>query len=177
MLFRSTRAKENLFLTNSKQRTTFGSTTHNPPSRFLQEIPKELLDGYDDAISTMPKKDNIFGESNYTWSYGSKNNGNIKTYKVTEPQYAASAASTTKKTEGFSFRTAESFLNNITQKDTNKNIDFSAYQSGSRVYHKKFGEGTINYVEPEGEDLKVDINFDKVGHKRLMAKYANLEIL
>ena len=172
-----TRAKENLFLTNSKQRTTFGSTTHNPPSRFLQEIPKELLDGYDDAISTMPKKDNIFGESNYTWSYGSKNNGNIKTYKVTEPQYAASAASTTKKTEGFSFRTAESFLNNITQKDTNKNIDFSAYQSGSRVYHKKFGEGTINYVEPEGEDLKVDINFDKVGHKRLMAKYANLEIL
>lgn len=46
-----TRAKENLFLTNSKQRTTFGSTTHNPPSRFLQEIPKELLDGYDDAIS------------------------------------------------------------------------------------------------------------------------------
>ena len=29
----------------------------------------------------MPKKDNIFGESNYTWSYGSKNNGNIKTYK------------------------------------------------------------------------------------------------
>ena len=71
----------------------------------------------------------------------------------------------------------KSFLNNITQKDTNKNIDFSAYQSGSRVYHKKFGEGTINYVEPEGEDLKVDINFDKVGHKRLMAKYANLEIL
>lgn len=70
-----TRAKENLFLTNSKQRTTFGSTTHNPPSRFLQEIPKELLDGYDDAISTMPKKDNIFGESNYTWSYGSKNMG------------------------------------------------------------------------------------------------------
>ena len=172
-----TRAKENLFLTNSKQRTTFGSTTHNPPSRFLQEIPKELLDGYDDAISTMPKKDNIFGESNYTWSYGSKNNGNIKTYKVTEPQYAESAAGTTKKIEGFSFRTAESFLNNITQKDTNKNIDFSAYQSGSRVYHKKFGEGTINYVEPEGEDLKVDINFDKVGHKRLMAKYANLEIL
>ena len=32
-------------------------------------------------------------------------------------------------------------------------------------------------VEPEGEDLKVDINFDKAGHKRLMAKYANLEII
>ena len=46
-----------------------------------------------------------------------------------------------------------------------------------RVFHKKFGEGTITTTEPEGEDLKVDINFDKVGHKRLMAKFANLEII
>ena len=35
----------------------------------------------------------------------------------------------------------------------------------------------IDYPEPEGEDLKVDINFDKAGHKRLMAKFANLEII
>ena len=176
-----TRAKENLFLTNSKQRTTFGSTTHNPPSRFLQEIPKELLDGYEDAIISAPKKDDIFGDSNYTWSYGNKNNGNIKTYKITEPQYATAAASGVSKgssgTTGFAFRTAESFLNNINKKATEQPIDFSAYQSGVRVYHKKFGEGTINYVEPEGSDLKVDINFDKVGHKRLMAKFANLEII
>ena len=173
-----TRAKENLFLTNSKQRTTFGSTTHNPPSRFLQEIPKELLDGYEDAVISMPKKESVFGDSGYTWSYGSKNNGNIKTYKTTEPQYATAATGVQKnsRTTGFAFRTAESFLNNIGKK-SNNNIDLSAYQSGVRVYHKKFGEGTINYVEPEGEDLKVDINFDKVGHKRLMAKFANLEIL
>ena len=48
---------------------------------------------------------------------------------------------------------------------------------GQTVYHKKFGEGIINYVEKEGDDLKVDINFDKVGHKRLMAKFANLQII
>ena len=174
-----TRAKENLFLTNSKQRTTFGSTTHNPPSRFLQEIPKELLDGYEDAVISMPKRENIFGDSDYTWSYGSKNNGNIKTYKTTEPQYATAASGVQRNGEvtGFAFRTAENFLNNLNKKAQPQNIDFSAYQSGTRVYHKKFGEGTINYVEPEGEDLKVDINFDKVGHKRLMAKFANLEIL
>ena len=175
-----TRAKENLFLTNSKQRTTFGSTTHNPPSRFLQEIPKELLDGYEEAnVSGMTsRKEDIFGDSGYSWSYGNKNNGNIKTYKVTEPQYAAAASSATKSAgTGFAFRTAESFLNNINKKASSQVVDFSAYQSGARVYHKKFGEGTINYVEPEGTDLKVDINFDKVGHKRLMAKFANLEII
>ena len=70
-----TRAKENLYLTNSKQRTMFGSTTYNPPSRFLEEIPKDLLDGVENA----PKKKigSIFGNSEYTWSYGSKNNGCI----------------------------------------------------------------------------------------------------
>ena len=168
-----TRAKENLFLTNSRQRTTFGSTTHNPPSRFLQEIPKELLEGYDDAIGGNSKKENnIFGESNYSWSYGSKNNSSIKTYKATEPVYAASATNT-----GYAFRTAESFLNNINKKPETQEIDFSEYQSGKRVYHKKFGEGIINYVEEEGNDLKVDINFNKFGHKRLMAKFANLEIM
>ena len=175
-----TRAKENLFLTNSKQRTTFGSTTHNPPSRFLQEIPKELLDGYEDLGVNIPKKGNIFGDSNYTWSYGNRNNGDIKTYKTREPQYATVASGVQKKmgevTE-YAFRTAESFLNNLNKKTQPQNIDFSVYQSGTRVYHKKFGEGIINYVEPEGDDLKVDINFDKVGHKRLMARFANLEIL
>ncbi|MCL2342221.1 MAG: hypothetical protein FWC53_04205 [Firmicutes bacterium] len=44
------------------------------------------------------------------------------------------------------------------------------------VFHKKFGEGIITKVEKEGDDLKVDIDFEKAGHKRLMAKYAGLEI-
>ena len=172
-----TRAKENLYLTNSKQRTTFGSTTHNPPSRFLSEIPKELLDGYDEVFTNSKNKETRgFGDSGYSWSYGNKGNGTIKTYKVTEPQYAASASSKIQENTGFTFRTAESFLNNINKKASNSSVDFSKYQSGVRVYHKKFGEGTINYVEPEGDDLKVDINFDKAGHKRLMAKFANLEI-
>ncbi len=168
-----TRAKENLFLTNSKQRTTFGSTTHNPPSRFLEEIPKELLDGYEDTTLSGTSKDEAFQDSPYTWSYGNKNNGVVKTYQAPEKQYVAAAG----KVGGFAFRTAESFLNSINKKEETTNTDFSSYQAGVRVYHKKFGEGTINYVEPEGTDLKVDINFDKVGHKRLMAKFANLEII
>ena len=58
-----------------------------------------------------------------------------------------------------------------------ENIDLSMYRAGITVQHKKFGEGVINSVEQEGDDLKLDINFEKVGHKRLMAKYANLEII
>ncbi len=169
-----TRAKENLFLTCSKQRTIFGSTSYNPVSRFLQEIPEELLEGYEQAFGQTSNKVEMFKDSSYTWTYGSKNNGNIKTYKVEQKEPVMAA----KTSNNFAFRTAESFLNNLGKKaSSNRNVDLSQFEAGVRVFHKKFGEGTINIVEPEGEDLKVDINFDKVGHKRLMARFANLEII
>ena len=167
-----TRAKKNLFLTCSKQRTIFGSTSCNPISRFLKEIPEELLDGYDETFGEN-QENNRFEDSKYSWTYGSKDNGNIKTYKIDKKEPVSAASNIT----GFAFRTAESFLNSIGKKASNSNVDLSQYKAGVRIFHKKFGEGTISTVEPEGEDLKVDINFDKVGHKRLMAKYANLEVI
>ena len=171
-----TRAKENLFLTCSKKRTIFGSTSCNPVSRFLKEIPNDLLDGYEEAFGTK-NTTNQFEDSPFKWTYGNgvSNNSNIKTYKINDKEPAVATSAGTN--DGFKFRTAESFLSSlISNKNTNK-IDLSQYKEGQRVFHKKFGEGTINVIEPEGEDLKVDINFDKVGHKRLMAKYAGLEII
>ena len=177
-----TRAKEHLYLTCSKQRTIFGSTSYNPVSRFLKEIPEELLEGYKEAFGEEDNnKNQMFKDSNYTWTYGSKDNGTIKTYKINEKEavgVGTSAKTSQTNSMGFAFRTAESFLNNLGKKSASNNqVDLSKYEAGVRVYHKKFGEGTISKVEPEGEDLKVDISFDKVGHKRLMAKYANLEII
>lgn len=168
-----TRAKEFLYLTCSKQRTIFGSTSYNPVSRFLKEIPENLLEGFEEAFGEADNnKKQMFKDSEYSWTYGSRNNGNVKTYKITEKEPIMAAQS-----NNFVFRTAENFLSNLNKKSNNDNVDLSKYEVGTRVYHKKFGEGTINIVEPEGEDLKVDISFDKVGHKRLMAKYANLEII
>ena len=173
-----TRAKEHLFLTCSKQRTIFGSTSCNQVSRFLREIPSDLLDGYDDALGEKQENNsNIFGDSKYSWTYGSKDNGNIKTYKIDKNEPKVAAASSSTNSNGFMFRTAESFLNNLTKKSSGANVDLSKYKEGVRIYHKKFGEGVISNVEPEGDDLKVDIQFDKIGHKRLMAKFANLEII
>ena len=173
-----TRAKQYLFLTCSKQRTIFGSTSCNPVSRFVKEIPKELLDGYDEAMgdnSESSNLSNLFEDSKYSWTYGSKNAGTIKSYKL-EKQEPVMAASKKEDNSNFVFRTAESFLNSL-KKPVGQDVDLSKYGEGVRVFHKKFGEGTISNVEPEGDDLKVDIQFDKVGHKRLMAKFAKLEII
>lgn len=162
-----TRAKRHLFLTCSRQRTIFGSTSCNPVSRFIKEIPEDEIEGFEE-IST--KVQNVFSDKNYDWEYGNSKAGKVTSYKI-EPKKTTETAKA-----GFAFRTAESFLNQLDKKKEAK-IDFSQYQAGKRVYHKKFGEGTINFVEKEGDDLKVDIQFDKAGHKRLMAKFAGLEIL
>ena len=174
-----TRAKEHLYLTCSKQRTTFGSTSCNPVSRFLKEIPKDLLEGYDETQTETPQKRNgIFEDSKYSWTYGNKATAqsSIKTYKIEETKPKIAAQNSQSAQSGFIFRTAESFLNSLNTKPKDQ-VDLSQYTKGVRVFHKKFGEGTISMVEPEGDDLKVDINFDKVGHKRLMAKFAKLEVI
>ncbi len=167
-----TRAKERLFLTCSRTRTIFGSTSCNSISRFMKEIPKNMLEGYEDIFDS--SQENKVDDIGYNWEYGRKAN-NVRTYSV-----QTSSSSTVKinsNGQSFGFRSAESFLNNLNKKESSTSIDVSKYKPGARVYHKKFGEGTINYIEQEGDDYKVDIQFEKAGHKRLMAKYAGLEIL
>lgn len=164
-----TRAKEHLFLTCAKRRTIFGSTSYNAISRFVKEIPEELLNGYDEMQKE--KVEDKFENSDYGWKYGNRES-KVKTYTFETNSYEVKKQ--VPATAGFQYRTAESFLSSLNKKDS---FDISKYQEGQRVYHKKFGEGTINKVEEEGEDYKIDINFDKVGHKRLMAKFAGLEII
>ena len=166
-----TRAKNYLFLTCAKQRTIFGSTTYNAPSRFLEEIPEEYLQGYKDAF----KKEESYSDSSYKWEYGNSSS-KIKTYKVNTNETGYVAAKSVNTISNYSFKTPESFLSGLNKK-SEIDVDLSKYKAGANVYHKKFGEGIINSVEPEGEDLKVDITFEKAGHKRLMAKFARLEII
>ena len=170
-----TRAKQYLYLTCAKHRTIFGSTSYNQVSRFVKEIPEELLEGYAEVVERNTSNNDEFKDFGYRWSYGKGQT--VKTYKIDEPEVKAVASSIadTKPKNNFQFRTAESFLNTIKNKD--EGIDLSKYQVGQRVYHKKFGEGVITKLEKEDDDIKVDLEFDKVGHKRLMAKFAGLEIL
>ncbi len=87
-----TRAKRYLNITCAKQRTMFGSTTCNAMSRFIKEIPKDLLEGF---VDEKPKND--YADETAKWTYGSSKVSSIKTNK--QPTFA--------------FRTAESFLKNI----------------------------------------------------------------
>ena len=156
-----TRAKQYLYLTCAKQRTIFGSTTCNKISRFVGEIPKELLDGDIDETKSHLDSGDDYGVQ---WKYGKST-----------PTWGNMSYISEKKQPTYQFKTAESFLKTVAAKQ-DIDVDLSKYKMGQTVFHKKFGEGIINEIEQEENDLKLDIIFEKVGHKRLMAKYANLEI-
>lgn len=171
-----TRAKQHLYLICAKQRTIFGSTQCNRISRFIQEIPKEYLQGSENinkyfAGGNQETKENeenkrIFSDTEKSFQTGKKeyNNqfSNLNNYN---------------NINNFKFRTAESFLNSLKNKNKENNLDLSKYKVKQKVFHPKFGQGIIEKIEEEGTDLKLDINFEKVGKKRLMAKYAGLEII
>ena len=172
-----TRAKEILYLTCTKHRKIFGSTSYNGLSRFIKEIPNELLEGLEEINSD--NFDTSFTDVDFKWEYGKIKEPNSYERKyafeelagrkiISEDKKAPIAAS-----NKFKFRTAESFLNELNE----TSIDVSQYKEGQNVNHKKFGRGIITKLEPEGDDYKVDIEFEKFGHKRLMAKYAGLEIV
>ena len=172
-----TRAKQYLYLTCAKHRTIFGSTSYNQVSRSVKEIPEELLEGYAEVVERKSVDKEEFKDYGYRWSYGKGQT--VKTFKMSEEDKSAVAKTIGEqgtKSE-YQYRTAESFLNSIKQNNQTNDVDLSKYQVGQRVYHKKFGEGTITKLEQEGNDVKVDLEFDKAGHKRLMAKFAGLEII
>ncbi|MCL2355044.1 MAG: ATP-binding domain-containing protein [Oscillospiraceae bacterium] len=89
-----TRAREHIFLTCSKTRTMFGSTTCNKVSRFVEEIPKEMREGFD-CTSSSKTSDNEFKDAEHRWEYTKVKNK--------------------KQDNAFQFRTAETFLNNLKQ--------------------------------------------------------------
>lgn len=167
-----TRAKNYIYLSCAKRRTIFGSTSCNAMSRFISEIPEEYLEGLEQVQKT---KEQNFSATPYSWEYGKSKS--VTSYQINSEKGQEIKSKLKEKDKNqYQFRTPESFLNAIGKKET-KDVDLSVYEAGKRVYHKKFGEGTINYVEQEADDLKVDITFDKVGHKRLMAKFAGLEVI
>lgn len=177
-----TRAMKRLFITNAKQRTIFGSTSYTIPSRFVQEIPKELYEEQENEQSNfsnnMVSRGSGYGSTSKGQYLNSEydrcnkmNSNNVTVTKVN--------VDTIKQTNKTSFGvSAENFLKGMISsapKATDVNLD--DYTVGKIVNHKKFGKGIIIKSEPENDDLKLEIQFDRFGMKRLMAKFAGLEIV
>lgn len=170
-----TRAKEHLFMTNTKKRTLYGSTTFSIPSRFIDEIPDKLLSA--DSIENKETKGQSTSVSNPWLDNEYKR---VETYISTRNRVNESIErKSTTPNIGVS---VDSFLKNLagagaTTTPKVNSASSAKYKIGMEVKHKKFGAGIIENIEPEGDDFKLEIMFDGTGFKRLMANYTPLEII
>jgi DNA helicase-2/ATP-dependent DNA helicase PcrA len=149
-----TRAKEHLFLTNARRRRTFGQEQCNPPSRFIGDIPKDLLDledefqpvfGFDynrDHKESPPERPAVRNMAH---------NHNLESVLA-----AGASPGTVREVEVIPEESGEVFV-------------------GMKVRHGKFGVGTIRLLEGRGDDRKAVVWFNSVGQKKLLLRFAGLE--
>jgi DNA helicase-2/ATP-dependent DNA helicase PcrA len=146
-----TRAEQKLYLTSCRYRRYFGNMDQqiSEPSRFLNEVPADLIDEPGDRRRRQAMK--YEGTSYDTVDSVMKvlGGGPSRPMAPTRP-VAPSKPSGAKKT--------------------------GAWSLGTRVKHPKYGYGTILRTEGAGDDLKLTISFISYGLKKMIAKYAELEI-
>ena len=161
-----TRAEQELTLTSARRRMVHGETQYNPMSRFVKEIPRELLDTGNKKFTQeteMPAQQNTYARAREAFraqafggAFGgmapAKNQGTSKT--VTGSQALAS-------------------LQKGSQLAAGGNGPLG-YEVGDRVRHVKFGEGTVTDIKEGGRDHEVTIEFDSVGTRKMFAKFAKL---
>jgi DNA helicase-2/ATP-dependent DNA helicase PcrA len=142
-----TRARSQLVLTSAARRRVFGEYQSTAPSRFLDEIPPELVERIAPAYASPYQ--GSFGHSHYdfrTNPYGRKGRG--ARFKEAEAAYA--------------------------YEDEDQSAG-GRLVPGMRVRHPQFGVGTVVGVEAYNDDFKVTVRFNTVGIKKLLARYAKLE--
>ena len=169
-----TRARKDLYLTNAKQRTLYGSTSYTIPSRFISEIPEDLYD--DMSKENINRRKEVRQSGGYLDSEYSRVQRKISDSFENATAYHNIGSSYSSKNNKFGI-SVDSFLKNIGKTSVAEDVDLSRYKEGVKIRHKKFGVGIIKKAEPEDDDLKVEIVFENGQMKRLMAKYANLEII
>jgi len=155
-----TRARERLYLLNARRRYLFGQEQVNLPSRFLRDVPAELLDeemgsgvsGYRDQ-GREPKK-----QQHYSW-----NDDGAET-----PQQAAGHSHNLAAAAAFS-------SSNEIEVVPEPPDEHGGVFIGMKVRHAKFGVGTIRKLEGSGEAQKAIVWFNSVGPKKLLLRFAGLE--
>ena len=185
-----TRAKKELVLTAARQRMINGETRWSKPSRFINEIPPNLLDT--DKLQPVfgKSKQDDPGDFGLPWDQGSKSGVsrfgmgyNAYASKTTSPPGNSGAGYKNAKNSG-----TGGFGSSMQSLEPKKKPGFGktftvqkaaslAYKEGDRVKHAKFGEGTVKEIVDGARDYEVTVEFDKGGQKKMLAGFAKLECI
>jgi DNA helicase-2/ATP-dependent DNA helicase PcrA len=152
-----TRAQERLFLTHAWSRQQFGTTQYNPPSRFLEEIPEELIE-HQGNVQNRPKARTTRDDD---WG-GRKVSSFDPDDEFRERQVDAAMAA------------GRSVAQRPPQPTNSQEIGLRV---GDTVEHSVFGEGIIIDITGSGDKTEAVINFREKGRKHLLLAWAPLKKL
>jgi len=168
-----TRAMEELTLTYAQRRMQNGFWDSRAISRFVREIPKELLDNPPSKPRQRAEFE-YYDDESYGRFYAQRNDIEEVETSFTKPKAIARA----KQTERMLQMAKEvKALNQISglAKGSDMNLGDLDYTVGDRVRHIKFGDGTVTKIDREPRDYKVTVDFDTAGTRIMYAIFSKLK--
>jgi len=159
-----TRAEKQAYLTYALSRYRWGKLVDSEPSRFIEEIDEQYLD------VVTPKEERRFNPMLSADIFGDVN-PNIIRYK--KPAYLKAKP---KIKETFKI-TAPKNLKKVSETNINTNLFDNKLIVGDIVNHQRFGKGNVLNIEGKAADLKAEIKFENGGVKKLLLRFAKLEII
>ena len=156
-----TRAEKTCHIGYARERFRNGRTEFSRPSRFVRELPKELVT-FDSGLSShtspwdRPKAVRPTG-------------GDLPTDFSDRPVFHATPSAPSRRV----------FIERREAGDApeEKHTHIGALAVGGRVLHKRFGAGIINELEGRGDNAKATVTFDTGETKKLLLRFAQLEVL
>ncbi|MEE0941352.1 MAG: 3'-5' exonuclease [Bifidobacteriaceae bacterium] len=197
-----TRARERLFLTFAETRSQWGDTKSMTPSRFLKEIPAELIewdykdtgygsygdsygDSYDEfgGFEEKPrfsgfKRSSNYGSSDYRSSGGyssRKMSSGRSTYGsgVRISRKQTGGSASSNRSSGYSAAKSSA----VSSASKSPGVSFEQLSVGIKVIHDSFGLGTVKGLEEKGKNSVAVVDFGSGGIKRLLVRSAPMEIV
>ncbi len=173
-----TRAKDYVYITHAFRRSFYGDSSVSAPSRFLIDIPPDLTEGSNASIR---RRESISRAS--TWSHSTSWREIEPAGKQLFRRQSANASweneldsagkSPSQKTLPVPRHEMPDLPNDSDSRPTVK----AQFHTGQRIRHARFGEGTVIESKVTGADEEITVAFPGTGIKRLVASFANLEII
>ena len=150
-----TRAKEELTITCARQRMIRGETQYNKVSRFVREIPSELLDS--EPRKPASARESSFGKESSFPSF-------LQNQTTTRPK----RTTLRQQPSGQSMQAKALVTKGVVKSELD-------YGVGDTVSHIKFGKGVVKNIMDGGRDYEVTVDFEGYGVKKMFASFAKLK--
>jgi DNA helicase-2/ATP-dependent DNA helicase PcrA len=162
-----TRAEEQAYLTYTQNRYRWGKLIDAEPSRFLEEIDDQYIENLTPLNDGYRYKSMV---NNDIW-------GEVDKSKLRQVKPKSSTPPNTNKPNAQQLRRLRKIKPQLGQPNQNTNVVDPNLEQGALVNHTRFGKGKVLKIEGAGQDKKAEIQFESGTVKKLLLRFAKLEVL